>query len=848
MNTGWFLSIPAMMFPNQEILVFEGTRLTYAQLQERVNRLANALRSLGLGRGSHIGVLQTNCNQYVEAYYATCKLGGTFVPLNYRADVQELKYVINSAQVEALFVGDRFIDLALSMRPDLPSVKHWIAIEGQRGRMLFFEDLLADAPGDDIEEQMEGNEINVLVTYRSENASLPGVTMLSYRNFSEYIFGTVKRADGSTNGTTLLAAPLSHSAGITAIISSMYSGRRLVLMRHFDPKEWLRLVTHEKVNDAFLAPTGLKRLLNEPDLGKTDLSSLETVSYGVAPMLLTCLAPLKLTTQEATQSYGTTQIPDYAIGKALEKLLGDAGSITAFGLGDTISRVSMLLPRDHRLEGSEEEIEKKLIRLSSIGRLIPNIEVKIIGEERQEVPRGEIGEIIVRTVGPVDGYPRHEDVTSEALPGGWISTRELGWIDEDGYVFLVGRKDGLILGDKQRITPANVEAMLLYPEVSSDVKPPPHSSKRLRENEGGLRLRQTHLGRLQVDDLLRFLNTVYESLDIERLRTNYLLAIESLVPASAYGFHLLDPAISVEPQLAVEMDGDCLVHSDVRALNSLDSLAMHSVWTRNISHGDNSSSVAEWHCLKLPEIVGTDRPVHFVQAPITGTDGRLLGTLSFVRTGTCPPFEYHDLGIIRVITHHMATVLGNALKYAELHERYWLAVSALQLTGSAVIVSDMKGKIRFANFEARKKMGQDSPDPALINLVRSKLRENLMEMESSGKRIVTSSMRLPGRSQLQRENLALRSVQLPSSRRAVVTFLYNLEQAPNFQHLTPLLSKREIEVLELVAKGMHNKEIAESLVVTTSTVKHHLGQIFQKMQVNSRSELLAKALCSVADD
>jgi len=109
-------------------------------------------------------------------------------------------------------------------------------------------------------------------------------------------------------------------------------------------------------------------------------------------------------------------------------------------------------------------------------------------------------------------------------------------------------------------------------------------------------------------------------------------------------------------------------------------------------------------------------------------------------------------------------------------------------------------------------------------------------------------MRLPGRSQLQRENLALRSVQLPSSRRAVVTFLYNLEQAPNFQHLTPLLSKREIEVLELVAKGMHNKEIAESLVVTTSTVKHHLGQIFQKMQVNSRSELLAKALCSVADD
>src|SRR5919204_2196030 len=111
MNTANFLSIPGSIFPDQEIIVFEGTRLTYGQALERVRRLASSLRELGIKPGDRVAVLQTNSNQFIEAYYATATLGATFVPLNYRAKPPEVEYMVTAATVKALFVGDRYIDL-----------------------------------------------------------------------------------------------------------------------------------------------------------------------------------------------------------------------------------------------------------------------------------------------------------------------------------------------------------------------------------------------------------------------------------------------------------------------------------------------------------------------------------------------------------------------------------------------------------------------------------------------------------------------------------------------------------------------------------------------------------------
>lgn len=817
MNTIWFLSIPAMMFPDREILVFEDTRLTYAQLQERVNHLANALHSLGLGRGSHIGIIQSNCSQYVEAYYATSKVGGTFVPINHRAQIGELKYMLNTRQVDALFVGDSYLDLAFSIRHDIPFVEHWIAMERRHKGMLYIDDILDGTCDVDREEDMDGDETNVLI-YTSGTTALPKAVMLSYSNFFQYVFETVQPPDGTRWGATLVCAPLYHISGAIAMMSSIYGGRRLVLMRQFDAKEWLRLVKQEKITHAFLAPTMLKRLLEEPDLANSDLSSLETLSYGAAPMPLT------------------------VIRRAIETFPKNVGFINAFGQTETTATVTMLLPEDHRLDGSPAEIAKKLRRLSSIGRPLPDVEIRIVDENNLEVPRGEIGEIVVRTPRLMKGYIGQERMSQKILTGGWMHTRDLGSMDEDGYVFLAGRKDASMIHASGETGSTGVAIMSLYPGISIEGDQHPRGG----DIDYGLALPDPILGRIHLGDVLKFLRTVYESLELERLRANYLSVIPALVSASAYGFHLVDTQTISLPLRASTGDDDCFAEPDVPFLPTLDSLPMCKVWTHQGVNEGILTDRDEWRCLPLREVIDTNRAAHFVRTPMFSADGRLLGALSFFRSGARPPFEYVDLGIIRLVANHMRVVLANALKYAEIRERHSVAEGTLQIIGSAVIVSDIAGNIKFANLQARKLMEQDNLGPMPGSRIYEALRSNLLEMQTSGKRIVTSAIGYPGCGHMGRDGLALRSVRIPSSERAVATFLRGLDEMSSFQHLSSLLSKREIEVLELVAQGLHNREIAESLVVTTNTVKHHLKQIFLKMQVTSRSELLAKAFSSLS--
>ncbi len=272
MNTSWFLSIPAAMFPDQEILVFGGTRLTYSQLHNRVNSLTRGLRSLGLGRGSRIGMLQHNCNQYVEAYFATSKLGGTFVALNSRAKLDEIKHMITASHVDALIVGDRYWGLARSVRPDIPSARHWIAVESGLDGVLCFDNLTVGAPCDQVDEEMNGDEISTL-TYLCGATSAPKSEVLSYRYFVEHILGRTEPADGVSWTATLLAGPLWQTAGIITMMSSIYGGRKLVLMPRFDAQERLRLALHERVANAFL-PVGVGVIVSDM-AGRISYSTLD---------------------------------------------------------------------------------------------------------------------------------------------------------------------------------------------------------------------------------------------------------------------------------------------------------------------------------------------------------------------------------------------------------------------------------------------------------------------------------------------------------------------------------------------------------------------------------------------
>jgi acyl-CoA synthetase (AMP-forming)/AMP-acid ligase II len=178
--------------------------------------------------------------------------------------------------------------------------------------------------------------------------------MLAHADLVSFVFGTTEPADGSDAGTVLLAAPLYHIAGLSAALAATWAGRRIALLRQFDAAEWLALVAAERVTHAFLVPTMLKRVLDHPAFAAADLASLQVLSYGAAPM------------------------PLAVIRRAIAALPPSVQFFNAFGQTETASTVTTLGPEDHRLEGSPEEIERKLRRLASIGRPLPDVALRIV--------------------------------------------------------------------------------------------------------------------------------------------------------------------------------------------------------------------------------------------------------------------------------------------------------------------------------------------------------------------------------------------------------------------------------------------------------------------------------------
>lgn len=433
MNTANFLSIPASMFGDQEILVYGDARLTYADALSRVRRLASALAGRGVGRGKSVAVLATNSHRYVECYYASATAGATFVPLNYRAKLHELEHMIDKAQPSVLFYGSRYASLLDELAGKLPRDLIRVAIDADEGESL--EAWIAGAPDELEDAEIEESDTSVLM-YTSGTTSLPKGVMLSFGDFTAYVVGTVEMADGEPRGAALLCVPLYHIAGATNIMTSVWTGRKLVLLSQFDAGEWLEAVERERVTHAFVVPTMLKQILDHARFATTDLTSLTNLSYGGAPM------------------------PFPVIRRALESFPKGCGFVNAFGQTETTSTLTVLGPDDHRLTGDAAADEVVLRRLHSIGRPLPDVEIKVADEAGEALPPNQTGEILVRTPRVMKGYAGDVEGGARMEPDGFLHTRDLGYVDDDGYVFLVGRQDDMIIRGGENIAPAEVESIL----------------------------------------------------------------------------------------------------------------------------------------------------------------------------------------------------------------------------------------------------------------------------------------------------------------------------------------------------------------------------------------------------
>ncbi len=418
MNLMMLLEMASSGFGERVAVQNAADALSYADLFRAAGRAANRVQETGATR---LAVLDVSSLAIPIGLFASAWAGVPFVPLNYRLTGDELERLLGEI-TPAVLITDPERKATLAHLPGLTVMT----------REEFIGHATADGPDHSGEWPMDPEEIAILL-YTSGTTGAPKAAVLRHKHLVSYILGSVEFMSADERAAGLVCVPPYHIAGMAAIASSVYSGRRIVQLANFSPTDWLDLARKEKITNAFVVPTMLARIieaLDDSDAG--DLPDLQAISYGGGKM------PLAL------------------IERAL-KLFPDTNFTNAYGLTETSSTVTVLGPDDHRVAAASEDPEVRR-RLVSVGRALPTLEIEIRDENGKALGPGESGEI----------YVRGEQVSGEYLSkgsmleaDGWFPTRDGGSLDAEGYLFLEGRVDDVIVRGGENLSPGEIEDVLL---------------------------------------------------------------------------------------------------------------------------------------------------------------------------------------------------------------------------------------------------------------------------------------------------------------------------------------------------------------------------------------------------
>ncbi len=445
MNTVELLEIACAIVPERQAIVAGPrgeSRATFAALRERAARLASALAAMGVCRGDRVTMMDVNTPAHPETYFACAMLDAIYVPLNYRTRASDLSHMVQRAAPAVVIGGERYTGLIDScLQADgARTGRLQVGGDGRRPGWDSYADTLAAAPPFD--GSPEGSDDDTtMIMFTSGSTSAPKGVQLTHGSFTSFVLANVDPADPDIAERNLLSVPLYHIAGVQSLMSAIYGGRTIVLQPQFEAEEWMALVQQERVNRVLLVPTMLKAVMDHPRFGEFDLSSVDVITYGAAAM------------------------PEAVILEAIEKFPG-ARFINAFGQTETAATITMLPPEDHVLSGTPEEVATRRRRLRSIGVPLPDIEVRIVDDAGADLPRGQAGEIVTRGPRLMKGYWGENAVADAIDPDGWLRTGDLGYQDDDGYIFLTGRAREIIKRGGEMISPEEVEdALERHPAV-----------------------------------------------------------------------------------------------------------------------------------------------------------------------------------------------------------------------------------------------------------------------------------------------------------------------------------------------------------------------------------------------
>jgi len=423
MNIALLLEMAADAAPDRAGLVCDGKRWTYSELLAGARGAFELIQESGV---DYVALLDESSEASIFALFGAALAGVPYCPLNYRLADADLAALLDRIS-PALVIGDE---------------ERVERIAGEQGHTVFSRELFVlkaqeSWPADEEREYDPGEGIAVQL-FTSGTTAAPKAAILRHSNLLGYILGTVEFASAEEDDAVLVVVPPYHIAGISALLSSTYANRRIVMLPSFEPEAWLKLAEQEGVTNAFVVPTMMARIIDAMEKGvNARLDRLRAVAYGGGKM------PLEI------------------IQKALE-LFPNTGFTNSYGLTETSSTIALLGPEEHRAALTSDD-PKVRARLTSLGQPLPTVEIEIRDEEGNVLPPGEAGEIYVRGEQVSGEYKEKSALDAD----GWFPTRDAGYMDEDGYLFLSGRADDVIVRGGENMSPGEIEDVLLtHPAVA----------------------------------------------------------------------------------------------------------------------------------------------------------------------------------------------------------------------------------------------------------------------------------------------------------------------------------------------------------------------------------------------
>ncbi|MFP5070646.1 long-chain-fatty-acid--CoA ligase [Pseudonocardia nantongensis] len=416
----------ARVSPDEVAIVDPAHRRTYRELDDRVTRLANVLAEREIGAGDRVAVLGLNSIEVVESWLAVLRVGAIAVPVNFRLAASEIGYALHDSGACLVITDEAFAGAVEQARTGATDVGSVITFGAE------YEQLLAGAP-DTWTERTVPDEAPAYIMYTSGTTGFPKGAVLTHRNLYLHAFCSM-----ATMGTTgddrvwMSAAPLFHIAGLSGMLPVLITGGKVVIPPSggFDPAATVRTLADEGVTSCFMVPAQWQAVCAVPGLDGYDLSGLRRISWGAAPASTTLLR---------------TMIDSFP----------QAEVCTAFGQTECS-------PVTTNLRG-EDSIRK----IGSVGTPMVGVEVRVVDDDMNDVPRGEIGEIVYRSPMVMTGYWNKPEETAEAFRGGWFHSGDLVREDPDGYLYVVDRKKDMIISGGENIYCAEVEnALAGHPKIA----------------------------------------------------------------------------------------------------------------------------------------------------------------------------------------------------------------------------------------------------------------------------------------------------------------------------------------------------------------------------------------------